>query len=137
MYILAEPNLLSHTAHSVSKKGVKKRDLDDVELREIIADLLPHVRTDHVLPPNNDILSNAIKRGLLSTPPSHMMADEGANSRASAWVRGKNNGMYLKPRIFLPYYEEAKVTIIILVFYDLFSFRFSCLVLCFLGNKPL
>ena len=52
-----EPNLLSHTAHSVSKKGVRKRDLNDVELREILAELLPHIRTDHVIPHNNDVLT--------------------------------------------------------------------------------
>ena len=78
----------------------------------MVADLLPHVRTDHVLPANSDVLTNAIKRGLVSTPPSHLMADEGATSRASAWVRSKNNGMYLKARLFLPFYEEAKVSLV-------------------------
>ena len=53
-----EPNLLTHTAHSVSKKGVKKRDLNDMELRrDILADLLAHVRTDHIIPANNEILN--------------------------------------------------------------------------------
>jgi len=42
-----EPNLLSHTAHSVARKGVKKRDLSDIELREILSELLPLVRMDH------------------------------------------------------------------------------------------
>ena len=52
-----EPNLLSHTVHSVARKGVKKRDLSDIELREILSELLPLVRMDHVLPPNNEILA--------------------------------------------------------------------------------
>ena len=53
-----EPNLLTHTAHSVSKKGVKKRDLNDMELRrDILADLLANVRTDHIIPANNDVLN--------------------------------------------------------------------------------
>lgn len=51
-----EPNILSHTVHSVTRKGVKKRDLSDIELREILSELLPLVRMDHVLPPNNEIL---------------------------------------------------------------------------------
>lgn len=42
-FFFAEPNLLNHTAHSVTKKGIKKRDLSDVELREILSDLLQHV----------------------------------------------------------------------------------------------
>ncbi|ELT87685.1 hypothetical protein CAPTEDRAFT_22921, partial [Capitella teleta] len=105
-----EPNLLSHTAHSISRKGVKKRDLNDVELRDILTDLLPFVRTDHVLPPHHDLLCNAIRRGLVSKPPSHMIGGEcsGQFSPASAWVRCGGKGMYTKPRLFLPYYEEAK-----------------------------
>lgn len=104
-----EPNLLSHTAHSVSKKGVKRRDLNDVELRDILAEILPLVRMDHVLPHNSEVLTGAIRRGLVSTPPSHMISDDGATSgSASAWVPGKNSGMFTRPRLFTPYYEEAK-----------------------------
>ncbi|XP_060571333.1 BTB/POZ domain-containing protein 7-like [Ruditapes philippinarum] len=104
-----EPNLLSHTAHSVSKKGVKRRDLNDVELRDILAEILPLVRMDHVLPHNSDILTSAIRRGLVSTPPSHMISDDGGtNQIASAWIPGKNSGMFTRPRLFTPYYEEAK-----------------------------
>ncbi|XP_055381855.1 BTB/POZ domain-containing protein 7 [Condylostylus longicornis] len=104
-----EPNLLSHTAHSVTRKGVKKRDLSDVELREILSELLPLVRMDHVLPPNNEILCQSIRRGLVSTPPSHMIGDERENLRVNAWIRGgKNQGLFVRPRLFMPYFEEVK-----------------------------
>lgn len=104
-----EPNLLSHTAHSVTRKGIKKRDLSDIELREILSELLPLVRMDHVLPPNSEILNQAIRRGLVSTPPSHMIGDERENLRINAWVRcGKNHGLFVRPRLFMPYYEEIK-----------------------------
>lgn len=104
-----EPNLLSHTAHSVTRKGIKKRDLSDIELREILSDLLPLVRMDHVLPPNSEVLNQAIRRGLVSTPPSHMIGDERENYRINAWVRGgKNHGLFVRPRLFMPYYEELK-----------------------------
>ncbi|KAI8116725.1 BTB/POZ domain-containing protein 7 [Lucilia cuprina] len=104
-----EPNLLSHTAHSVTRKGVKKRDLSDVELREILSDLLPLVRMDHVLPPNSEVLAQAIRRGLVSTPPSHMIGDERENLRINAWIRGgKNQGLFVRPRLFMPYFEEVK-----------------------------
>lgn len=104
-----EPNLLSHTAHSVTRKGIKKRDLSDVELREILSELLPLVRMDHVLPPNSDHLNQAIRRGLVSTPPSHMIGDERDNLRINAWVRcGKMHGLFVRPRLFMPYYEEIK-----------------------------
>lgn len=52
-----EPNLLSHTVHSVTRKGLKKRDLSDIELREILSELLPLVRMDHILPPNSEALA--------------------------------------------------------------------------------
>lgn len=104
-----EPNLLSHTAHSVTRKGIKKRDLSDIELREILSDLLPLVRMDHVLPLNSEILNQAIRRGLVSTPPSHMIGDERENFRVNAWIRGgKNHGLFVRPRLFMPYYEEVK-----------------------------
>lgn len=104
-----EPNLLSHTAHSVTRKGIKKRDLSDIELREILSELLPLVRMDHVLPPNSEVLNQAIRRGLVSTPPSHMIGDERENFRINAWVRGgKNHGLFVRPRLFMPYYEELK-----------------------------
>ncbi|KAH8238362.1 hypothetical protein KR032_005072 [Drosophila birchii] len=104
-----EPNLLSHTAHSVARKGVKKRDLSDVELREILSELLPLVRMDHVLPPHCEVLCQAIRRGLVSTPPSHMIGDDRENLRINAWIRGgKNQGLYVRPRLFMPYFEEVK-----------------------------
>lgn len=104
-----EPNLLNHTAHSVARKGIKKRDLSDIELREILSDLLPLVRMDHILPPNSEVLNQAIRRDLVSTPPSHMIGDERENYRINAWVRGgKNHGLFVRPRLFMPYYEEIK-----------------------------
>lgn len=107
-----EPNIVSHTAHSVARKGVKKRDLSDVELREILCDLLPLVRMDHILPPNSDILNQAIRRGLVSTPPSHMIGGDRENLRVNAWIRsGKNNGLFTQPRLFMPYYDEVKLLV--------------------------
>lgn len=102
-----EPNLLSGTAHSVNKRGVKRRDLDVEELKEILSPLLPFIRTEHILPPNSDVLSDALKRGLISTPPSDMLPMvEGG--KANAWLRQKNAGIYVRPRLFSPYVEEAK-----------------------------
>lgn len=111
-----EPNVVSQTAHSVARKGVRRRDLNDVELRDILSELLPHVRVDHVLPPNHETLTGAIRRGLVSTPPSHMIGgdvakvmERGEQLRIHAWIRGKPcNGLYVKPRLFMPYFEEAK-----------------------------
>lgn len=105
-----EPNLLSHTAHSISKKGVKRRDLNDAELREVLADLLPLVHAEQVLPPDHELLCAAVKRGLISKPPSHMMHDSPHSSSACAWIRCKGGGTFVPPRLFTPYHEEAKVS---------------------------
>uniref|UniRef100_A0A3Q2UBK7 BTB (POZ) domain containing 7 n=1 Tax=Fundulus heteroclitus TaxID=8078 RepID=A0A3Q2UBK7_FUNHE len=102
-----EPNLLSGTAHSVNKRGVKRRDLDVEELREILSPLLPFIRTEHILPPNSDVLADALKRGLISTPPSDMLPTA-EGGKANAWLRQKNAGIYVRPRLFSPYVEEAK-----------------------------
>lgn len=111
MFLLfTEPNLLSHTTHSISKKGVKKRDLNDTELRDILAEILPLIRVDHIVPYQCEVLNSAIKRALVSTPPSHMLGDDASGGQqVCAWIRSKNNGMFMKPRLFTPYYEEAKV----------------------------
>lgn len=102
-----EPNLLSGTAHSVNKRGVKRRDLDIEELREILSSLLPFVRIEHILPINSEILSDAMKRGLISTPPSDMLPTT-ESGKSNAWLRQKNAGIYVRPRLFSPYVEEAK-----------------------------
>ncbi|XP_062858423.1 BTB/POZ domain-containing protein 7 [Trichomycterus rosablanca] len=105
-----EPNLLSGTAHSVNKRGVKRRDLDVEELKEILSPLLPCVRTEHILPTNSEVLSDTLKRGLISTPPSDMIPIvEGG--KANAWLRQKSAGIYVRPRLFTPYVDEAKAVL--------------------------
>ncbi|XP_026854742.2 BTB/POZ domain-containing protein 7 [Electrophorus electricus] len=105
-----EPNLLSGTAHSVNKRGVKRRDLDLEELKEILSPLLPCVRTEHILPTNSEVLSDTLKRGLISTPPSDMLPTA-EGGKANAWLRQKSAGIYVRPRLFSPYVEEAKAVL--------------------------
>jgi BTB/POZ domain-containing protein 7 len=108
-FACVEPNLLTHTAHSVSKKGVKKRDLDDEELRAIITDLLPCIRTEYVLPTSSEMLYAAVRRGLVCVPPSHFLSEDASHSSpASLWLHSRRRGTP-PPRLFMPYYEEAKV----------------------------
>lgn len=68
---------------------------------------------DHVIPTNSEILNQAIRRGLVSTPPSHMIGNDESESlpRVNAWVRTTTNanGLFVRPRLFMPYYEELKV----------------------------
>ena len=44
----------------MNKRGVKRRDLDVEELKEILSPLLPFIRTEHILPASSDVLSDAV-----------------------------------------------------------------------------
>lgn len=103
-----EPNLLSHTAHSVARKGVKRRELNDTELQQLAAPLLQQLRVPQLLPLEHPVVSEAVRRGLLHMPPSHMR-DEDVSCRTQSWLRCKHKrSEYVRPRLFLPYVEEIK-----------------------------
>ena len=88
---------------------MRKKDLNDTELRDIISELMCHVRIGHVLPMDNDTLANAAKRGLISTLPPYMLGEENVvNKGISSWLRGRGTGPYIRPRYFAPYVEETK-----------------------------
>lgn len=57
------------------------------------------------------LLCSQLKRGLISTPPSDMLPTA-EGGKANAWLRQKNAGIYVRPRLFSPYVEEAKVSLI-------------------------
>lgn len=107
-----EPNVVSQTAHSVARRGARGRRelLSDGELRELLSELLCHVRTQHVLPPGAEALQSAQRRGLFPRPPPCMLGGEeeppaqAPPSRgATAWLAGAP-----RPRLFAPYVDEAK-----------------------------
>lgn len=106
---------MNQIPYSVNRKNGRKRDVSDVEMREILSDVLPYVRMDHVIPPNNELLNQLIRRGLVSAPPSHMMGGDQHYSRVYAWIRSQM-GHFVKPRLFMPYYEEIKVLAFVLLY---------------------
>jgi BTB/POZ domain-containing protein 7 len=102
----------------------------DVELREILSPLLQLVRMDHVLPAHAETLAQVVRRGLLPTPPSHMLGGDRDAVRIHAWIRstsGCAQGVWMRPRLFMPYYEEAKaVSEIFLSFFHDETRNFTC-----------
>ncbi|CAL8069962.1 unnamed protein product [Orchesella dallaii] len=113
-----EPNLVSSTRDSVfrnnptkAKRRNQNRDhafpsdlhLNDGELRDIVFELIRCVRTDHIAL-SNETLVNAVRRGLISIPPTHMITEEKVNP----WVNNLQCPNYIRPRLYTPYYEEAK-----------------------------
>lgn len=72
-----EFNLLSYIVYSISKKGVKKCDFNDEELKDILVDLLFLIRIDYIILYNSDVFNSVIKWGLISWLFSYMIGDEG------------------------------------------------------------
>lgn len=72
-----EFNLLSYIVYSISKKGVKKCDFNDEELKDILVDLLFLIRIDYIISYNSDVFNSVIKWGLISRLFSYMIGDEG------------------------------------------------------------
>lgn len=61
-----ELNLLSGIVYSVNKRGVKRWDLDMEEFREIFFFFLFFVWIEYILFINSEVLSDVMKRGLIS-----------------------------------------------------------------------
>ena len=55
LFFILEPNLVTHTAHSLARKGIKSKDLDDSDLREVASPLMLHVRQSHLLASNSEV----------------------------------------------------------------------------------
>ncbi|XP_013178819.1 PREDICTED: BTB/POZ domain-containing protein 7-like, partial [Papilio xuthus] len=96
-----EPNVIWHTAHSVSRRGARRRESGEQAVRDLLAALLPLVRLEH-LPPDCDLLHQAVRRGAVAQPPAQMVEGGGG---AEAWL---GRGASRPPRCFIPYLDEIK-----------------------------
>lgn len=54
--------MASGTTHSIIRRGIKRCDMNEAELKEILCNLLPLVRTDFILPPYHHVISYALMR---------------------------------------------------------------------------
>lgn len=63
---------------------------------------------DHEISTDLYPVCSQLKRGLISTPPLDMLPTA-EGGKANSWLRQKNAGIYVRPRLFSPYVEEAKV----------------------------
>lgn len=63
---------------------------------------------DHGISTDLYSVCSQLKRGLISTPPLDMLPTA-EGGKANSWLRQKNAGIYVRPRLFSPYVEEAKV----------------------------
>lgn len=101
-----EPNLL--LSHSLTRKSIKKKEINDSKLHDLISELIDLVRIGHCLPIDSDFLMSTIKRGLIQLPFYMVkISDEQVPSnRYAAWFR--NNSHFMKLRFFTHYFDECK-----------------------------
>uniref|UniRef100_A0A0R3RX56 BTB/POZ domain-containing protein 7 n=1 Tax=Elaeophora elaphi TaxID=1147741 RepID=A0A0R3RX56_9BILA len=111
-----EPNLIANTTHSISRKGIRRSELNDEELKSILANLLPLVRIDYILPPFHQSLNAAYKRGLLDRSPHvDLLGQRYPDSRSpdvnpdAHWFdHTVPRRHFAGPRLLLPYIIEVQ-----------------------------
>ncbi|KFD65331.1 hypothetical protein M514_08222, partial [Trichuris suis] len=108
-----EPNLLAGTMHSISRKGFKRSAESDAELRQILANLLPLIRFDYILPRNHVLFLNALQRNLLDIDYGQKQEESNEASPAevgsTAYHRLWSSGSVVThPRLFMPFYALTK-----------------------------
>lgn len=64
-----EPNIVADTCHSISRRGLKRADMDSEELQRILNPLTSNIRKEYALPPFDKSLNDAYSRGILEREP--------------------------------------------------------------------
>ncbi|CAJ0559897.1 unnamed protein product, partial [Mesorhabditis spiculigera] len=64
-----EPNIVADTSHSISRRGIRKSEESERELKEILLPICGHIRTDYILPPFHQSLIGAYGRSLVERSP--------------------------------------------------------------------
>ena len=110
----AVTNPLSSSNSTTSRKTAKRnREICDSELKELLANIFPHVRIQHILPRdrNSEILDMALARNLFPFHPlSNFASQSSSKTKFAPWDPRNTPSVYTRPRLFLPYFEECKVT---------------------------
>jgi len=97
---------------SLNRRSPKRKDVSDEDLFHAVEDVLPCVRIKQVLPVDSVVLQMAYHRNLFQKPfPLDVAVGDSWNVSSSSWLpprRSKKDDDYTRPRLFTPYYEEAK-----------------------------
>ena len=106
----------------IGKKNTKRpRELDNEAVKQELSGVIEHVRIRHLLPAHGDLLDNAMRRGLVERGIP-LDIGEGSFYPCSPWMRNQGEKSFVRPRLFMPYYEESKV--------NLFTFIMSLNLIC-------
>ena len=71
--------------------------------------MITQVRVPHILPRDrtSEVLDMALQRNLFSVLPN-FTSQVNVATKYSSWDPKSNNGLFVRPRLFLPYFEECK-----------------------------
>ncbi|GMT10725.1 hypothetical protein PFISCL1PPCAC_2022, partial [Pristionchus fissidentatus] len=102
----SEPNVVADTVHSVSRRGIKRSEMDCRQLRDIVCPLSSHIRVDYCLPPFHQSVEWAYQKGILERGslrdlvvcPSTAEIDPDLHWHS---IPDDADG----PRLYLPYYQ--------------------------------
>jgi len=86
-----------------------QRDVCDGELKELLSTLIDKVRVPHILSKDrsSESLDMALQRNLFSVLPN-FSSQVNVATKYSPWDPKSTSGLYVRPRLFLPYFEECK-----------------------------
>ncbi|KAJ7390594.1 BTB/POZ domain-containing protein 7 [Desmophyllum pertusum] len=82
--------------------------LTNKQLKKVLSGVIEHVRIGHVLPPHSELLEGVFRRGLADRGMP-LDIGEGSFYPNLPWMRRREEKDFVRPRLFLPYFEEAKV----------------------------
>jgi len=87
----------------------KRREVCDSELKEMLSNMISQIRVPHVLPRDrsSEVLDMALQRNLFPVLPN-FTSQVNESTKYSPWDPKSNNGLFVRPRLFLPYFEECK-----------------------------
>ena len=93
-----------------NKKSAKRREIDNKHLKQVLSGVIEHVRIGHVLPPHSELLESVFRRALAERGMP-LDIGEGSFYPNLPWMRRREERDFVRPRLFLPYFEEAKVSV--------------------------
>ncbi|CAJ0954549.1 unnamed protein product, partial [Mesorhabditis belari] len=104
-----EPNIVADTSHSISRRGIRKTEESEKELREILNPISAFVRSDYILPSFHPTLTSAYGRGLLERSPLKDLVICSSTSEINPdlhWFCPDPHAT--GPRFYKPYFEALK-----------------------------
>ena len=95
--------------HDQQSRQRRHRDVCDGELKDLLSSIIDKVRVPHILSKDrtSEALDMALQRNLFAVLPN-FSSQVNVATKYSPWDPRSTSGLYVRPRLFLPYFEECK-----------------------------